>query len=206
MLEAVRSHERSRESQPFAGLTDIGRSDRTCRDDWLMAATEREGKPVYRLTQIDAATYRGLCAWLGVRVEPAPDDWREEEPLYLHVWGGGVDERVQIEGRERERVENRERGRRPDPISLASNRNRFYYFAQLEKGDKSGRQPVSPPLMLTPPSADEAAKPDAARLAPAAETGVQDAGSALMCRKVKNLIQLTFVRTDSPVTRVAEGD
>lgn len=208
-LDLIRSHERSRESQPFARLTDIGRSDRTCRDEWLTAATEKEWKPVYQLNQVAPTAYRGLCSWLGVRMGPLPDDWREDERLYLHVWGGGVDERVQVEGREKEGVESRERGRRPDPISLASKRNRerFYYFAQLENRQ---RQPVSPPLMLTPPDAEPTmptkAKPDAAGFAPTAETGAQGAGSASMCRGVKNLIQLTFVRTDSPDMRAAPGD
>ena len=40
-LEIIRAHERSRESPAFARLTDISRSDRMCRADWLSAAMER---------------------------------------------------------------------------------------------------------------------------------------------------------------------
>jgi tetratricopeptide (TPR) repeat protein len=201
-LAVIRDHERSRESQPFARLTDIGRSERICREEWWAGATKREGtRLVYQLSQTEPATYRALCSWLGVRIEPPDGDWKEEEPLYLHVWGGEVDARVLVESRG-------QRVRRPDPVSLVSTSSRFYYLAQLENAKG---QPVSLPLVLTQPSATEAT-PSSVTTAPdrsgsvtvlaPPEVGVPVAGSGSRCPGVKNLIQLGFVRADAPVARV----
>jgi tetratricopeptide (TPR) repeat protein len=181
-IDTIRDHERSREERPFAGLSDIGRSEHVCREDWLASVTKKEGTPLlYVLNQIEPSTYRGLCSWLGVRIEPPPDEWRDKEgePLFLHVWGGGVDERIQVGGRDR--------GRRPDPVSLASPRSRFYYLAQLENAQ---RQPVSLPLVLTPPPADEVTVP----------------AVAANCRNVRNLIQLTFTSPGATPTQSASAE
>jgi tetratricopeptide (TPR) repeat protein len=200
-LDIIRDHERSRESQPFARLTDIGRSERVCRDEWWSAATKKEApRLVYQLTQTEPATYRALCSWLGVRLEPPAPDGREEEPLWLHVWGGEVDARMPVESRE-------SRSRRPDPVSLVSTSNRFYYFAQLENAQG---QPMSLPLVLTLPSASEGtlsamtvapAGPGTVASLSAPEIGTPLIGSVSRCRGAKNLMQLSFVRTDLPVAR-----
>ena len=196
-LDIIRAHEQSRESPAFAGLMDISRSDRICRADWLSAATEREGRRSYTLQQIDGANYRRLCGWLGVRMKP-PAGWREEEPIYLHVWGGRVDERVPVKGREQDQLEGGERPRRPDPIPITSTPSPFYYFAQLED---TASLPMSLPVVLKPTSPD--AKP-ASPPSPTAPRGVATPiaaapasiaprpGSESKCPDVKNLIQLTF--------------
>jgi tetratricopeptide (TPR) repeat protein len=205
-LDIIRDHERSRESQPFARLTDIGRSERVCRDEWWSAATKKEGaRLVYQLTQTEPATYRALCSWLGVRLEPPATDWREEEPLWLHVWGGEVDARMPVESRE-------SRLRRPDPVSLVSTSNRFYYFAQLENAQG---QPMSLPLVLTQPSANEGTLsaatapppgPGSVALLGPPETGAPPISSGSRCRGAKNLIQLSFIRTDLPVARATQDE
>ena len=210
-LGIIRAHERSRESQPFAQLTDIGRSDRICREDWLPAVTPPRGQQLYELKPAEPITYRALCLWLGVRIEP-PDGWTEE-PLYLHVWGGGMDERVLVSKvPERAPVEGRVRPSNPNnPISLTPTRNRFYYIAQLEDAQ---RRPVSQPLFLKPPSEDPGpvspmppgAKPAAvdSDLAPGAT--VSGVGAKARCPNVKNLIQLTFLPPDSSATSAAATD
>jgi tetratricopeptide (TPR) repeat protein len=199
-LNTIRDHERSREAQPFAGQTDIGRAEMICRDEWLSVATKREGtRLLYQLSQTEPATYRALCSWLGVRVEPPAGDLRVEEPLFLRVWGGGVDERLLVESRD-------SRDRRPDPVSLVSTPNRFYYFAQLET---SGGKPMSLPLVLTQPSASDGAastmmgppRPASVALVAPSEGGPA-VGSGTRCPGVKNLIQLTFTRADTPVAQV----
>ena len=196
-LDIIRAHERSRESPAFAGLMDISRSDRICRADWLSATTKREGQRLYTLRQIEGANYRRLCGWIGVRMKP-PADWREEAPVYLHVWGGRVDERVPVEGREQDQLEGRERPRRQTPVPITPTSTPFYYFAQLENAES---RPVSLPVVLKPASPDE--KP-ASPPSPAATRGVATPiaaapasiaprpGSESICPDVKNLIQLTF--------------
>jgi tetratricopeptide (TPR) repeat protein len=205
-LALIRDHERSRESQPFSQLTDIGRSERICRDEWWAGATKREGTLlVYQLNQTEPATYRALCSWLGVRIEPPAGDWKGEERLYLHVWGGEVDARILVENRE-------QRARRPDPVSLVSTSSRFYYFAQLENAQG---QPVSLPLALTQPSVTEATLSSltaaSARSGPVTvlappEVGASVAGSGSRCPGVKNLIQLSFARADASVARAATDE
>jgi tetratricopeptide (TPR) repeat protein len=197
-LEMIRDHERSREAQPFAGLTDIGRAETICRDEeWLTAATRKEGSRLqYQLNHAEPATYRALCSWLGVRIE-SPADLREKERLFLRVWGGGVDERLE--------VESERRGRRPDPVSLVATPNRFYYFAQLETADG---KPVSLPLVLTQPSASEGAVSTmtgpstlSSVTVAAPSEGASSPGSGTRC-PAKNLIQLTFARVDTPVAQI----
>jgi tetratricopeptide (TPR) repeat protein len=208
-LDIIRAHERSRESQPFAQLIDIGRSDTICREDWLSAVTAKKGQQLYKLKPADSTTYRALCQWLGVRIEP-PEGWTAE-PLYLHVWGGGVDERVQVKIPVSDRVDGRERVRHPDPISLTPTRNRFYYIAQLEDAQ---HQPVSRALFLKPPSEDPGpvsprppgAKPAAVDSDLAPGTPILGVGAKARCPKVMNLIQLTFLPPDSPTTSAAATD
>jgi len=205
-LDIIRAHEQSRESPAFAGLTDISRSDRICRADWLSAATEREGRRSYTLQQIDGANYRRLCGWLGVRMKP-PAGWREEEPIYLHVWGGQVDERVPVRGREQDQLEGGERPRREDPIPITSMPNPFYYFAQLEN---AAYLPVSLPVVLKQTSPDEkpasppspkATRDVAAAIAAAPGTVAPRPGPESRCPDVKNLIQLTFDTIGSATAR-----
>jgi hypothetical protein len=196
-LDIIRAHEQSRESPAFAGLMDISRSDRICRADWLSDTTKRGGPRLYILRQIEGANYRRLCGWIGVRMKP-PADWREEAPVYLHVWGGRVDERVPVEGREQDQLEGRERPRRPDPIPITPRPNPFYYFAQLED---AASLPVSLPIVLKPTSPDEkpASPPSptttrgvATPIAAAPASIAPRPGSESICPDVKNLIQLTF--------------
>ena len=196
-LDIIRAHEQSRESPAFAGLMDISRSDRICRPDWLSDTTKREGPRLYTLRQIEGANYRRLCGWLGVRMKP-PAGWREEEPVYLHVWGGRVDERVPVKGREQDQLEAGERPRRPDPIPITSTPSPFYYFAQLENAKS---RPVSPPVVLKPTSPDEkpasppsptATRGIATPIAAAPASIAPRPGSESRCPDVKNLIQLTL--------------
>jgi hypothetical protein len=204
-LDIIRAHERSRESQPLAQLTDIGRSDRICREDWLSAIAAKKGQPLYTL-QSAHANYRAVCQWLGVRIEP-PDNWTEK-PLYLHVWGGGLDERVPVKI-SRDPVDGRVR--RPDPISLPLTRNRFYYIAQLEDAQQ---QPVSLLLFLKPPSEDPGpvspkppgAKPAAVDSDLAPGTAISGVGPKARCPNVMNLVQLTFLPPVSSATSAAATD
>jgi tetratricopeptide (TPR) repeat protein len=199
-LDIIRAHEQSRESPAFAGLMDISRSDRICRADWLSAATEREGRRLYTLRQIDGANYRRLCGWLGVGMKP-PADWREEE-VYLHVWGGRVDERVPVKGREQDQLEGRERPRRRDPIPITPRLNPFYYFAQL---DDAAYLPVSLPVVLTQTSPASLpslkATPGVAAIAAEPGNAAPRPGPESRCPDVKNLIQLTFDRIGSATAR-----
>lgn len=208
-LGIIRAHERSRESQPFAQLTDIGRSDRICREEWLPAVTAKKGQPLYELKPADPKNYRALCKWLGVRIEP-PDDWTEEH-LYLHVWGGGVDERVRVKIPERDLVDGRERVRHHDPISITPTRNRFYYIAQLEDAQY---QPVSGPLFLKPPGEGPGSgSPGPAGAKPAAVDSdlvpgapISGAAARARCPEDMNLLRLTFPRPESPATSTAATD
>ena len=104
---------------------------------------------------------------LGVRVDRFAG---EQEPLYLRVWGGGV---------ERLRLEATEEDRRSDMISLAPTTSRFYYFVQLEN-DKG--RPLSAPLAIDPTSA------------PASTASPSASG----CRDAVNLITLTIGRPEDP--------
>jgi tetratricopeptide (TPR) repeat protein len=197
-LDTIRAHERTRESPPIAGLSDIGRADDICGKEGRWAAAGKQDRP-YSLTQMPAGTYRSLCAWLGVRIEP-PEGWAEDRPLYLHVWGGRVDSRMLVGAGEQ--------GRRPDPISLIPPRSRFY-LTQLEDAH---HQPVSPAVFLKQPSEEDApvsapvVKGDLPRpVAPTPEAGT-GAGPTGRCPQEKNLIRLTFDRGDSPNSRAAAAE
>ena len=68
-LEIIRAHERARESPAFAGLTDISRSDRICRRDWLSTITKRRHAAVpgeagrKRARTIAGSAGGSACAW-----------------------------------------------------------------------------------------------------------------------------------------------
>ena len=142
VLERVREHQRTREGRPFASRADFARSPDVCRDDWLEAASKREGPTRYVLKEKERGSRSFLCGRLGVRVDRFAG---EQEPLYLRVWGGSV---------ERLRLEATEEDRRSDMISLAQTTSRFYYFAQLE--NEKGR-PLSAPLAIDPTAAPTSA-------------------------------------------------
>ena len=211
-LDIIRDHERSREAPAFAGLTDISRSDRMCRADWLSAAMERGKYRVrYALKQIESTNHRRLCRWQGVRMQP-PADWTEEdEPLFLHVWGGSVDERVPVNGIKRDAGARPDRLQRQDPIPIAwTHKPSYYYFAQLEDG---AQLPLSMPVALTQTSAEDRRRlPSPANAAPVvvaaapASGGTLHAESETSCPNVMNLIQLTFKPIASAVAHTVSDD
>jgi tetratricopeptide (TPR) repeat protein len=190
-LDAIRAHERTRESRPIAGLADIGKADDICRRDRPWPATPKDQKWMYELGAREVAdNYRGLCLWLGVTVE-LPEGWAEErdKALSLHVWGGGVDARIPVERRERriDRPDRSDRLERLDPISLMPPPlRRFYFMAQLEDAQQ---QPVSPALFLKPPSEEPPVQPSPPR-----------------CPDAKNLILLSFDRAGAALARAAAGE
>jgi hypothetical protein len=212
-LDVIRDHERSREAPAFARLTDISRSDRMCRADWLSAAMERGKYRVrYALKQIESTNHRRLCRWQGVRMQP-PTDWTEEdEPLFLHVWGGSVDERVPVNGIKRDPGARLDRLQRQDPIPIAwPHKPSYYYFAQLEDG---AQLPLSMPVALTQTSAEDRrrlpppanAAPVAAAAAPASGGTTAHAESETSCPNVMNLMQLTFKPIGSAVAHTVPDD
>ncbi len=191
LLDSIRAHERARESPAFAGLIDISRSDRICRGDWLSAVAERDGRRLYTLRQLsEGANYRRLCEWLGVRMVP-PADWRAEEPVYLHVWGGRVNERVPVRSGEQSPLESREPPRRQDPIPIPPTFRPFYYLAQLEKLENATYVPVSLPVVLN--RLDER---------PTDATAAESRSGAARCSS-NNLIQLTFEPVGSASAQAA---
>jgi hypothetical protein len=173
---------------------------------------ERGKYPVqYELKQIESTNHRRLCRWQGVRMLP-PADWREEEePLFLHVWGGSVDERVPVNGIKRGPAARPDRLQRQDPIPITWTRKpSHYYFAQLEDG---AQRPVSMPVALTHTSPE-----DLRRLSPPANAapvvvaagpasgGTPYAESETSCPNVTNLIQLTFKPIGSAVAHRVTDD
>jgi hypothetical protein len=192
LLDIIRAHERSRESPMFARLIDISRSDKICRRDWLSAATRREdGRRLYTLRQTEDTNHRGLCGWLGVRIDP-PAGLKKEEGVYLHVWGGRVDERVPVKGLGQDQLEGRQ-----DVIPITPAPSPFYYFAQLEN---AANLPVSLPVVLERASTGEkpalSPSPNVTRGAAAVATAPGSVApgprSDARCPTVKNLLHLTF--------------
>ena len=133
-LEIIRAHERSRESPAFAGLTDISRSDRICRADWLSTINGTGDIPCATRKQIEGANYRGLCRWLGVqdgaarRLEGRGREIRLPPRLGWNAWTSAC----QSWGPTATRARVGTRRRRQDAIPLIPTSKPFYYFAQLE--------------------------------------------------------------------------
>jgi hypothetical protein len=203
LLDIIRAHERTRESPAFAGRTDISRSDEICREDWLSTLTTKAGyRVVYEVKQKEEpGSYRALCRWLGVRMDPPESrSYKEEEPVFLHVWGGTVNERVQVAGLERDPGEGREGTRRQNVVPVTPTGKPFYYFAQLEKLEDAAYVPVSLPVPLkeprlgesgvTPPSPNPTSGVAEISTPPASDPPQRETESR--CPGIKNLIRLTF--------------
>jgi len=140
-----------------------------------------------------------------VTIAPA-DGWsdKDQDPVFLHVWGGSVDERVPVKGRERDPGEVGLR-RRQDPIPIPPSSQPFYYFAQLEN---AALLPVSRPIALKETRPDETATSPSTRPAGigAAEGDAPRPGAESRCPGVKNLIQLTLAPVGAEAAPVALGE
>lgn len=144
LLEQIRENERTLEFQPFTSHSSLlDASKPLAINIELMQAPVTVDRPIFALNS-EKTDYRGriMSNWLGVTCEV--DDWAksfEGRALVLHVWGGGIDNRIWA---------NEDRY---DNVFLSSkpSTTHDYYFAQLEEAiidemtkDILGFVPVSP--------------------------------------------------------------
>jgi hypothetical protein len=131
-LRHIREEEQNREYRPFSDwrLLKPAYYFKVCiAESWVSRSIEatgggngprfvlRGGEPVYESFQ--------PCLWMGVKAY-AYDG--QGKPLRLHVWGGGVNDRI-VADEEQVTI-----------LSYESRESRHYYFAQLGNSDY---QPVS---------------------------------------------------------------
>jgi len=130
-LAKVRDDEEELEQRPFSedrsALEAVALQGRCPRS--LDRSPERELSYILR-----EASYGGGpgCAWSGVEVSVA-DGETSLDGYSLHVWGGGVDERIAVNSEARESVQ----------LNARERSTSRYYFAQLEGEDG---EPVSSAL------------------------------------------------------------
>jgi tetratricopeptide (TPR) repeat protein len=141
LFDTIRENETYRERRflTMPHMLDAIRVHPVCRwapETAVEGSPHPEG-PVFELEKTDYS-HRTPCAWVGVFADAVEEGGkpinREDEHLYLHVWGGGIDQRISV-------------GEPRDDVWLSSKprETRYFYFAQLEKkrADGTALDPVS---------------------------------------------------------------
>ena len=99
------------------------------------ASVERAPAPNSPHYEVHARYESGFpCNWIGVNAEVK--DAQPGQRFKLHVWGGGVDERIDVQ----------QNPKSQNPVILTSQpvHTQFYYFAQLEDQDREPLSSVEP--------------------------------------------------------------
>jgi len=140
-FDQIRDNEISRErrflEKPY--LLDPAHSQSVCRwtAETAVEGTPDDKGPLYELER-SRYSHNDPCQWLGVFGDAVDQRGKQVNPegdrLDLHVWGGGVDQRISV-------------GEPGKDVWLSSHPKptRYYYFAQLERGRAEGTasDPVS---------------------------------------------------------------
>lgn len=127
-LSNIRKDEEDRERRPFSDdLSTLDTVELQARCPSSINPTARRELP-YTMREPSYTSGQG-CRWSGVVVTVnGPEE--SLAGLYLHVWGGGVDERIGVGGKPRLSVQ----------LAVRQKSTVAYYFAQLESKDG---EPVS---------------------------------------------------------------
>jgi tetratricopeptide (TPR) repeat protein len=147
LLDRIRDTEQDREDGPFTrepDRLDASRARRVCQ--WLPeTAIEREpdrNGPEYDMQQTESA--HPPCNWVGVLADAVDGAGKamngEDDGLYLHVWGLGVDRTIPVGDEPRMDV----------VLSSKPTDSQRHYFAQLERKGKDEKSELHAASIVYP--------------------------------------------------------